>query len=325
MSTSIGADRSRAQGLVGNPAKGIRTGLFLLCMLAVIGTLGIGTLHAQTDEGGLQKPAAEAKPSPVEPGHKLATEAIPAKPMTHLYARNPLLTGEKTRSEVWGLGEHFGVESNPTGDPIGGGEGYSRMVTNRDYTVKTKEEFLAALEKAKAGQVVYVDDEAEIDLTGHANVVIPGAVTLASGRGRNGSKGGLISTTGPDLPPRGTLWLSVAHPLLTAGGRKVRVTGIRLQGPSTKPTKHSRAWGILCRDHEGFEVDNCEMLGWTHAAIRISKAKNAYIHHNYIHHCQLNGLGYGVSLEPPVNPLIMANKFDWVRHCIASGQAFTGR
>jgi len=45
----------------------------------------------------------------------------------------------------------FGAEPNPTGDPIGGGNGYRRVVAQGDYHVKTLGDLVAALEKAKAG------------------------------------------------------------------------------------------------------------------------------------------------------------------------------
>jgi hypothetical protein len=42
-----------------------------------------------------------------------------------------------------------------------------------------------------------------------------------------------------------------------------------------------------------------------------------YVHHNFIHHCQRAGLGYGVSLDQ-ADALIEANIFDWCRHHIAA-------
>ena len=62
--------------------------------------------------------------------------------------------------------ETFGAEANPTGNPIGGGKGYAGLVTKGDYRVKTANELIDALKNAKMPQVVYVDDDAEIDLSG---------------------------------------------------------------------------------------------------------------------------------------------------------------
>lgn len=219
--------------------------------------------------------------------------------------------------------ESFGAETNPTGDAIGGGKGYRRLVSQSDYQVKTLEELLAALKQAKAGQVVYVDDKAEIEVTGKQKIIIGGGVTVASGRGRGGSEGALLYSN--EL---------ATSPLFLAGGEKVRVTGLRLRGPDQKRRteqmrklyKEGRYYSIPNSDgiistHPNLEVDNCELWGWSHAGIFLRRgALKAHIHHNNIHHNQRSGLGYGVCLDQ-ADALIEANLFDWCRHHIAG----TGR
>jgi hypothetical protein len=223
--------------------------------------------------------------------------------------------------------ENFGAETNPTGDPIGGGKGYRRLVVRCNYMVTTLPELLAALRQAKAGQVVYVDDKAEIDLTGRRKIVIPPGVTLASGRGRENSQGALLYSN--ELK---------TSPLFLAGGKKVRVTGLRLRGPDQKRRteqmqqlrKEGRYYsipnseGIIC-SYPNLEVDNCELWGWSHAAVFLKRgAFKAHIHHNSIHHNQRSGLGYGVCLDQ-ADALIEANLFDWCRHHIAgTGRPGTG-
>ncbi len=219
--------------------------------------------------------------------------------------------------------ETFGAEANPTGDPIGGGKGYSRLVTQGDYHVKTAEELLAALEQAQLGQVIYVDGEAEIDLTGTHQIVIPGGVTLASCRGKGDSQGALIYNNKQNTCP-----------LFLTGGDNVRVTGLRLRGPDPKRRayqtdwleKEGRYWSLAYSDgifttHSSLEVDNCEFWGWSHAAVTLKPgASKAHIHHNYIHHNQRQGMGYAVGIYR-ADGLIEANLFDWLRHCIgASGR-----
>jgi hypothetical protein len=222
-----------------------------------------------------------------------------------------------------GSEEGFGAEVNPTGDPIGGGKGYRQLIVRCDYVVKTLEELLAALKEAKSGQVLYVSDYAEIDVTGEQEIVIPGGVTVASGRGRGGSKGALLYSE--EL---------ATSPLFLAGGEKVRVTGLRLRGPDQerrteqmrKLHKEGRYYSIPNSDGiisscPGLEVDNCELWGWSHAAVFLKRgALKAHIHHNNIHHNQRSGLGYGVCLDQ-ADALIEANLFDWCRHHIAG----TGR
>ena len=68
--------------------------------------------------------------------------------------------------------ETFGAEANPTPHPIGGGKRYRHLVNRSDYRVRTADELFAGLKQAKAGQIVYVDDKAEIDLTGKKNMAL---------------------------------------------------------------------------------------------------------------------------------------------------------
>jgi len=219
--------------------------------------------------------------------------------------------------------ESFGAEVNPTGDPIGGAKGYRRLVKYGDYQVNSLEGLLTALKKARAGQVVYVNDKAEINVTGTQKIVIPAGVTAASGRGRGDSQGALLYSN--ELK---------TSPLFLAGGQKVRVSGLRLRGPDQKRRteqmrklhKEGRYYSIANSDgiistHPDLEVDNCELWGWSHAAVFLKRgALKAHIHHNYMHHNQRSGLGYGVCLDES-DALIEANLFDWCRHHIAG----TGR
>jgi len=219
--------------------------------------------------------------------------------------------------------ESYGAESNPTGEPIGGGKGYRRLIDRGDYSVATKDELLAALAKARAGQTVYVEDDAEIDLSGLKNIAIAAGVTLASGRGKPGSPGALLYSTALDTAP-----------LFSVTGPNVRITGLRLRGPDQQRRtqqmrelyRQGRYYSIPNSDaiatvEQNLEVDNCELFGWSHAAVFLKKgAKRAHIHHNYMHHNQRSGLGYGVCLDQ-AEALIEANLFDFCRHHIAG----TGR
>lgn len=219
--------------------------------------------------------------------------------------------------------ETFGADANPTGSPVGGGKGYAGVVTKGDYRVKTAKELIDALNSVKTAQVVYVEDDAEIDLSGEKGIVIGTGVTLASGRGGGDSQGALLFSN--DL---------AASPLFAIGGDGVRVTGLRLRGPDQeRRTEEMRRLykegkyysipnsdGIICSD-PGLEVDNCEVWGWSHAGVFLKAgATKAHIHHNYMHHNQRSGLGYGVCLDQS-DALIEANLFDWCRHHIAG----TGR
>ncbi len=206
-------------------------------------------------------------------------------------------------------GETFGCEANPTGNPIGGGEGYSDIFTEGDYTVTNLHELLDALSKAKAGQVVFVPDGAEIDITPQKRINIPAGVTLAGTRGLNGSLGARLFST-----------KSSAY--LAAFGEGVRVTGIRFEGPYAGADRHRDHWGLFfCTSHYGSEVDNCEIANCNYIAITIKHgASQIRIHHNYIHHSQRGGFGYGVCVAG-ADARIIANKFDYCRHHIAADGA----
>ena len=129
--------------------------------------------------------------------------------------------------------ESFGEQLNPTGEPIGGGPGYKdiKSQADTDFVVSTKGELIDALVKAQAGTIVYIRDDAVIDMTGADDQAIPGGVTLASGRGRDGSLGALVFSN--NLTD-GAKFI----PLLRTGGRDVRITGLRLRGPFAEVGDH---------------------------------------------------------------------------------------
>lgn len=202
--------------------------------------------------------------------------------------------------------ETFGCEANPTGDPIGGGEGYSDIFSTGDFTVNTAAELVAALAKAQPGQVIFVPDGGEIDLTEQATLTIPAGVTLAGTRGLNGSLGARIFTT------------RKSGRMLSSGGDYVRLTGLRFEGPYAGTEQIADSSYFHSINSYANEVDNCEIYNFNVAGIGVgSGALNTYIHHNSIHHCQRGGLGYGVSASS-TGLRIIANKFDYCRHHIAS-------
>ena len=206
--------------------------------------------------------------------------------------------------------ETFGCEANPTGDPIGGGPGYRDVHTTGDFIVKTKAELLSALKQAKAGQVVFVREEVEIDLTGERNIRIPDGVTLAGSRGLDGSSGPRIFTTRKE-----------SYHLMQTGGYDVRLTGLRFEGPYGGTDRVGFSSQFCSLSHSGAEVDNCEVYNFNVVGLGVaSTAINVRIHHNYIHHCTRGGLGYGVSTSSS-DVRIIANKFDNCRHHIASSGA----
>jgi hypothetical protein len=146
--------------------------------------------------------------------------------------------------------------------------------------------------------------------------VIPGGVTLASDRGSNGSPGGRI------FRYRISNENEYAQiPTFVIGGDNVRITGLRIEGNDTIQDELFEDVGLEVKsaikaiERNGLEVDNCEIWGWSHTAVMVENCKSTYVHHNYIHHCQARGYGYGVAVSGGT-ALIEANKFDYTRHAI---------
>jgi len=225
----------------------------------------------------------------------------------------------------------YGAKSDERG-PIGGGSGYVNIIVKGDYIVKDLDELLKALSKAKAGQTVFIPEDTVIDLTARIYIEevvlnVPQGVTLAGNRGHGSSKGALFTSDSLKTPV-----------MIRASGPDVRITGLRIQGPNPKRymEHHRRSFGEGGEGHKYYyklptsngittkyprlEVDNCEISGFSHAGIYLMTAEGHHIHHNYIHHCQYQGLGYGVCHDT-ASSLIEHNLFNWNRHSIAG----TGR
>jgi hypothetical protein len=237
----------------------------------------------------------------------------------------PALTPERTWVEI--AGEVYGAKPDRRG-PIGGGRGYRRVVKKGDYTVEDLDALLDAISKARAGQVVLIPGEREIDLTAriyieHIVLKVPEGVTLAGNRGQEGSQGALLTSDALDTPA-----------MIRTAGPNARITGLRIQGPNPKRYQdhHRRAFGSggpgheyyykfpvsdgIVVEHPSVEVDNCVLSAFGHAAVLLTAGGGHHVHHNHIHHCQYDGLGYGLC-HLSASSLIEYNLFDWNRHSIA--------
>ena len=227
-------------------------------------------------------------------------------------------------------GERYGAEADERG-PIGGGAGYRPVLSGGDRVAATLDELIAALAEAQPGEVVFVPGDAEIDCTARVFVdelvlELGEGVTLASDRGRDGSPGALIFSDA----------LST-RPLIRVTGPDARISGLRVRGPDPERRldHHRRSFreergrkyyykfpvsdGIECF-FDRLEVDNSELAGWSHAAISLKGGTEHHVHHDFIHHNQYQGLGYGICHDVSTS-LIERNLFDWNRHSIAG----TGR
>ena len=253
-------------------------------------------------------------------GQIIRSAGEPARPLS-------FRTDGDTRNWVRIDKQVYGAKADARG-PIGGGKGYTGIITQGDYLVKDLDSLLGALSKAKAGETVFIVPDALIDLTARVYIEelvleVPAGVTLASDRGHNGSPGALLTSDALKTPV-----------MIRAGGPNVRITGLRIQGPNPKRylEHHRRAFqpqgrgrdyyykfpvsrGIVC-SHAHLEVDNCDISAFSHSGISLAAGNGHHLHHNFIHQCQYNGLGYGLSHQAAAS-LIEYNLFDSNRHSIA--------
>lgn len=232
----------------------------------------------------------------------------------------------------------YGARADERGEI--GGVKYKQIFSTGDQVVDSVDGLIEALAKAKSGEVVFIPSGTIIDLTTLIYIEelvleIPAGVTLAGDRGHDGSEGALICSDAFKTPV-----------MIRAAGPDVRITGLRIQGPNSKRhmEHHRRSFGPggpgssyyykfpvssgISTLYDGFQVDNCELSAFAHSAVRLTKGTDHRIHHNFIHHCQYNGLGYGVSLAE-ASALIECNLFDSNRHSIAGtgapGCSYTAR
>jgi len=222
-------------------------------------------------------------------------------------------------------GETYGARADKRG-PIGGGRGYTGIVTKGHFVVENLDQLLETLGKSKVGKVIFIPGNIEIDCTARVYIEqlvlkIPGGVTLAGNREHKGSKGALIYSDALKTT-------RLIRPL----GPDVRITGLRIRGPNPKRyiDHHRRSFAEgrshkyyykfpfsrgIEMSHSGLEIDNSEISGFSHAAIFLVNGHRHHIHHNFIHHCQYQGLGYGIA-HNFASSLIERNLFDFNRHSI---------
>jgi hypothetical protein len=199
----------------------------------------------------------------------------------------------------------------PSDNPVGGGQGYTDIITKGKYNVRTADQLVDALSKVKAGETIFIEGDAKIDMTDFCiaeNYVItlPDNVTLAGDRGHNGSKGGMLYTTAIR-----------AKPLIQAGSN-VRITGLCIQGPDPmiRDWKNKAMGCAITTDKDGLIVENCEISGFNDSAIKLTGGKDHKIRNNYIHHNRSINVGHGVYVEG-ATAIVEYNLFNYNRNSVA--------
>ena len=224
------------------------------------------------------------------------------------------------------------------------------MLAGAYRIVRNRADLIEAIRLAPEGGVIYVMDDADIDLAppglGSTFWTIDINVrdlTIASNRGAvtpSGIAPGArlrMDASDLEMPPPANDPTGFP-PLFRVRAPGVRFTGLRLDGgdyetrrPFTancvpKPTVSycpPTTDGIWVEPAATVEVDNCELSGFSHSPVYLYGAYGD-IHNNHIHNNQRKGLGYGVVLNWDevlgigADATIESNIFDHNRHDIAS-------
>lgn len=207
----------------------------------------------------------------------------------------------------------------PIGKPYGGGSGYFPIIKPEEsnIVISTNDfNFLkTTLANASYGDTIYINDALEIEIPDGETLLLPAGITLASGRGRNGSQGALI------FLDKIQSWLDYQIHSIINVKNDVQITGLRIRGPDGSKSLANgnfRTVGILQNNGENLDIHNCEIYDWYFIAVDIRNSSNASIHHNYIHNNQRPGNGYGVRVGWKANANIRYNIFNYNRHSIAA-------
>ena len=255
--------------------------------------------------------------------------------------RTPLVLGRRdlADSEFWTFTAADGSGVRPT-------SGFVRIsqVNPLEDATKARDHFLNAILHAQWGTVIELDPNVLLDLTGMQPVEIKAGVTIRGDR--HGTRSGplilnneaQVSHNEDDPPFDGGM--------LFINGDHVRITGLRMQGPSFDiQVAAPYANGIAAPDQFISIIDHNEMLKWTAAAIYVfgsntsiacdrdprpnppppPRHANVRVVRNFIHHNHRWSSGYGVAVDRGAYASIEGNTFISNRHAITGdGTSRTG-
>jgi hypothetical protein len=228
----------------------------------------------------------------------------------------PLVVGERDLddSEFWSFTATDGSDTRPTSGFVHASNAW---------------ELLRHVYEAKWGAVIEVGSAARIELL--LTVNLPAGVTI------RGDRRGLAQ--GPELH-----WPDLTQgPMLAIEGDHVRITGLRLRGPSRSTDSDLvTAAGILARENFFSIIDHNELSDWTGHAVDVKgdltfdrcnepekavcppqrSIEDFYLNRvrvarNFIHHNRRQNRGYGVLAREGGFPMIEGNTFVSNRHAIA--------
>lgn len=183
---------------------------------------------------------------------------------------------------------------NQTGAPVHGGYGYPDTLPtpsgneSTSWIVDTYNELTSAISAAGDGDTVFIEGDAEIELTD--KLIINNAIILGSTRGR------IVNDTlsWGALLYRDQGIEDIDEIIYFSGlstGDSARVTGLRLRNGNSMRSNHSTSDSvdsyilpaddcIYITSYGHFEVDNCEIAGGWGCAIRCRQG-DLHTHHNW--------------------------------------------
>ncbi len=230
--------------------------------------------------------------------------------------RTPLVLGKRelADAEFWTFVATDGSGMKPT-------SGFVRV--NADpYPPLETIAFVKAVQNATWGTVIEIDPNARISKAAEL-LVVPAGVTIRGDR-RFTNLGPELSTDGP-----------AKEGLLGIRDNDVRITGLRLRGPSRSTDGNGYdSRGILISDDAlRTIIDHNDLSDWTTAAVFVSKdndvrecevwngsrPQNVRVVRNFIHHNEKQDSGYGVCTNVGGFPPVDGNTFVTNRHAIKSG------
>jgi hypothetical protein len=235
--------------------------------------------------------------------------------------RTPLVVGYRdlNDAEFWTFTSSDGSNRRPT-------RGFVRISQINNFDdggeLQARQDFLKAFRNAHWGTVIELDSNVAIRLTNLGTLPIPAGVTIRGER-RN-------TQIGPEI----RTWNAPERYMFSIDGENVRITGLRLRGPSRSLRFHD-AEGILARSEFATIIDHNELSDWPRAAIAVEDDKTqaqkfllpekVRIEQNLIHHNRGTGFGYGVVIGGGGYATIWGNTFVENRHAIAGdGSATSG-
>ncbi len=227
----------------------------------------------------------------------------------------------------------YGCPATLAGSPVGGGPGYLNAVSpgQARYVVSTGSQLKSALAAATSGQVVYVADGATITIDSSNwygtskgrsyGCYVKAGVTLAGGRGRAGVTGGIIRIS-PNLYPKNNGgYVAIG---CGAGADVCGLTVVGMQDGTSGGSLWAGVWAGVSS-----EIHNNEIHGFGYGGVIVYRSiTGAWIHHNYIHHCQQEGYGYAVGvcgkdIYTGASALVEGNIIDHARHFISGEKGRT--